>query len=150
MAQDQETGRERVHRLGTEIDDSGVPWALLAREQNGALQFAGPATIRPTSHIRAEWREVRQDVDREPCIEGVGESQQGAMSEGSELSISRPKATRDRHDWSESMLRTMSALSRNFLTAQMDWISSHRASTFVLRFPGVLRNLVERLWRPRT
>jgi hypothetical protein len=49
--------RERVHRLGTEIDDSGVPWALLAREQNGALQLAGPAIIRPPSHIRAEWRE---------------------------------------------------------------------------------------------
>jgi bifunctional non-homologous end joining protein LigD len=22
--------------LGTEVDDSGIPWALLAREQNGA------------------------------------------------------------------------------------------------------------------
>jgi ATP-dependent DNA ligase len=29
--------------LGTEIDDSGIPWALLARERNGELEFAGPA-----------------------------------------------------------------------------------------------------------
>jgi hypothetical protein len=29
--------------LGTEIDDSGIPWALLAREQDGDLEFAGPA-----------------------------------------------------------------------------------------------------------
>jgi ATP-dependent DNA ligase len=28
--------------LGTEIDDSGIPWALLAREQYGELKFAGP------------------------------------------------------------------------------------------------------------
>jgi hypothetical protein len=33
--------------LGTETDDSGIPWALLAREQNGALEFAGPAILRP-------------------------------------------------------------------------------------------------------
>jgi ATP-dependent DNA ligase len=26
--------------LGTETDDSGIPWALLAREQDGELQFA--------------------------------------------------------------------------------------------------------------
>jgi hypothetical protein len=32
--------------LGTEIDDSGIPWALVAREQDGELQFAGPAIIR--------------------------------------------------------------------------------------------------------
>ena len=41
--------------LGTEVDDSGIPWALLAREQNGDLQFAGPAILRPPSHARAEW-----------------------------------------------------------------------------------------------
>jgi hypothetical protein len=33
--------------LGTEIDDSGIPWALLAREHDGALEFAGPAILRP-------------------------------------------------------------------------------------------------------
>jgi hypothetical protein len=30
--------------LGTEIDDSGIPWALLAREQDGELEFAGLAS----------------------------------------------------------------------------------------------------------
>jgi bifunctional non-homologous end joining protein LigD len=43
--------------LGTEIDDSGIPWALLAREHDGALEFAGPAILRPPSHARAEWAE---------------------------------------------------------------------------------------------
>src|SRR6476659_1620726 len=43
--------------LGTEVDDSGIPWALLAREQDGKLQFAGPAIIRPPSHSGAEWAE---------------------------------------------------------------------------------------------
>ena len=41
--------------LGTEVDDSGIPWALLAREQDGELEFAGPAILRPPSHARAEW-----------------------------------------------------------------------------------------------
>jgi bifunctional non-homologous end joining protein LigD len=43
--------------LGTEIDDSGIPWALLARERNGELEFAGPAIFRPPSHVTAEWAE---------------------------------------------------------------------------------------------
>jgi DNA ligase D-like protein (predicted ligase) len=43
--------------LGTEVDDSGIPWALLAREQDGKLEFAGPAILRPPSHARAEWAE---------------------------------------------------------------------------------------------
>ena len=42
--------------LGTEVDDSGIPWALLAREKEGELEFAGPAIIRPPSHARTEWR----------------------------------------------------------------------------------------------
>src|SRR5262245_35518414 len=41
--------------IGTEIDDNGVPWALLAREQDGELEFAGPAILRPPSYSRAEW-----------------------------------------------------------------------------------------------
>ena len=43
--------------LGTEVDDSGIPWALLAREKEGELEFAGPAIIRPPSHARTEWIE---------------------------------------------------------------------------------------------
>jgi bifunctional non-homologous end joining protein LigD len=41
--------------LGTEHDDSGTPWALLARDRDGQLEFAGPAILRPSSHKRAEW-----------------------------------------------------------------------------------------------
>jgi len=41
--------------LGTEVDESGVPWALLAREHEGELEFAGPAIMRAPSHARAEW-----------------------------------------------------------------------------------------------
>src|SRR5262245_34414400 len=41
--------------LGTEVDDSGIPWALLAPEQHGVLEFAGPAILRPPSRVRAEW-----------------------------------------------------------------------------------------------
>jgi bifunctional non-homologous end joining protein LigD len=43
--------------LGTEVDGSGIPWAMLAREQNGELEFAGPAIMKAPSHARAEWAE---------------------------------------------------------------------------------------------
>jgi DNA invertase Pin-like site-specific DNA recombinase len=33
---------------------------IAGSEQNGALQFAGPAIIRPPSHARAEERKIRQ------------------------------------------------------------------------------------------
>ena len=58
--------------LGTEIDDSGIPWALLAREQDGALEFAGPAILRPPSHARAEWAEkfATMAIDR-PAPKGL-------------------------------------------------------------------------------
>jgi hypothetical protein len=64
--------------LGTERD-SGVPWALLAREQDGELEFDGPAILRPPSHTRAEW--VHRDVDRETGIEGLAESEQDAVAQ---------------------------------------------------------------------
>jgi len=43
--------------LGTETDDSGIPWALLARGRGGELDFAGPAILKPPSHATAEWAE---------------------------------------------------------------------------------------------
>jgi bifunctional non-homologous end joining protein LigD len=43
--------------LGTERDESGVPWALLATEQEGRLAFAGPAILNPPHALRAAWRE---------------------------------------------------------------------------------------------
>jgi bifunctional non-homologous end joining protein LigD len=33
--------------LGTEPDSDGVPWALLASERDGQLEFAGPAILNP-------------------------------------------------------------------------------------------------------
>jgi ATP-dependent DNA ligase len=59
--------------LGTEVDDSGIPWALLAREQDGELQFAGPAIIRPPSYARAEWSEkfAAMSIDK-PALKGLG------------------------------------------------------------------------------
>jgi bifunctional non-homologous end joining protein LigD len=58
--------------LGTEIDDSGIPWALLAREHNGELEFAGPAIIRPPSHARAEWTEKFAAIAIEkPALKGL-------------------------------------------------------------------------------
>jgi bifunctional non-homologous end joining protein LigD len=57
--------------LGTETDDSGIPWALLAREQNGALEFAGPAILRPPSNARAEWAEKLAAISIEkPALKG--------------------------------------------------------------------------------
>jgi hypothetical protein len=43
--------------LGTERDESGVPWALLATEQDGRLAFAGPAIFNLPQALRAAWRE---------------------------------------------------------------------------------------------
>src|SRR4029079_2417188 len=58
--------------LGTEIDDSGIPWALLAREQNGALDFAGPAILRPPATDRAEWAEKFSAMAIEkPALNGL-------------------------------------------------------------------------------
>ena len=67
--------------LGTEVDDSGIPWALLAREQDGELEFAGPAIMQAAVTCQSRMgREVRRDVDREAGIEGAEASQQGAMA----------------------------------------------------------------------
>jgi bifunctional non-homologous end joining protein LigD len=58
--------------LGTEVDDSGIPWARLAREQNGDLEFAGPATISTPSHTRAEWADKFAAMSIEkPAFKGL-------------------------------------------------------------------------------
>jgi hypothetical protein len=44
--------------LGTERDSDGIPWALLAREHDGELEFAGPAILRTPTHARAEWAQL--------------------------------------------------------------------------------------------
>jgi hypothetical protein len=58
--------------LGTEIDDSGIPWALLARERNGELEFAGPAILRAPPNARTEWAEkfAAMSVDK-PALKGL-------------------------------------------------------------------------------
>jgi bifunctional non-homologous end joining protein LigD len=43
--------------LGTERDSDGVPWALLASDRDGRLEFAGPAILGPPQALRATWRE---------------------------------------------------------------------------------------------
>jgi hypothetical protein len=62
--------------IGTEIDDSGIPWALLAREQNGEVEFAGPAILRPPGASQGRvGREIRCSVDRQAGAEGLEEGQ---------------------------------------------------------------------------
>ena len=54
--------------------------ALLAREQDGELKFAGPAILRP-HHVRdPSGPRSSQDVDREAGIAGAEARQQGAMA----------------------------------------------------------------------
>jgi hypothetical protein len=43
--------------LGTERDSDGVPWALLASDRDGRLEFAGAAIFKPPQALRAAWRE---------------------------------------------------------------------------------------------
>jgi hypothetical protein len=43
--------------LGTDRDASGIPWALLASDRNGALEFVGPASLNPPQALRSAWRE---------------------------------------------------------------------------------------------
>ena len=43
--------------LGTDRDADGVPWALLASDRDGQLEFAGPAILNPPQALRAAWRE---------------------------------------------------------------------------------------------
>ena len=44
--------------LGTEVDDSGIPWALLAADCDGQLKFAGPAILNPPRQDRGKWSEL--------------------------------------------------------------------------------------------
>src|SRR5262245_47353039 len=57
---------------GTEIDDNGIPCALLARERDGDLEFAGPAILRPPSHAKAEWADKFAAMSLEkPALKGL-------------------------------------------------------------------------------
>jgi DNA ligase D-like protein (predicted ligase) len=58
--------------LGTEVDATGIPWALLARDRGGKLEFAGPAILRPPSGARTEWTEklAAVSIDK-PALQGM-------------------------------------------------------------------------------
>jgi bifunctional non-homologous end joining protein LigD len=43
--------------LGIKRDSDGVPWALLASDRDGRLEFAGPAILNPPQALRAAWSE---------------------------------------------------------------------------------------------
>ena len=43
--------------LGTERASDSVPWALLASDRGGKLEFAGPAILNPPQGLRAAWRD---------------------------------------------------------------------------------------------
>jgi ATP-dependent DNA ligase len=43
--------------LGTDRDAEGVPWALLASDRDGRLEFVGPAILNPPQALKAAWRE---------------------------------------------------------------------------------------------
>ena len=58
--------------LGTERDSDGVPWALLASDRDGRLEFAGPAILNPPQALRAAWRErMAALVAAKPPLRGL-------------------------------------------------------------------------------
>jgi hypothetical protein len=44
--------------LGTDRDAHCIPWALLASDRDGALEFAGPAILNPPQRERGSWGEL--------------------------------------------------------------------------------------------
>jgi len=46
--------------VGTDRDASGIPWALLASDRNGALEFVGPAILNPP---QAQQGRIRRSAD---------------------------------------------------------------------------------------
>ena len=57
--------------LGTDRNSDGVPWALLATDRDGRLEFAGPAILSPPRALRAAWRErMAVLADTKPPLRG--------------------------------------------------------------------------------
>ena len=44
--------------LGTERDSDGVPWALLASDRDGRLEYIGSAILNPPRQDRGKWSEL--------------------------------------------------------------------------------------------
>jgi bifunctional non-homologous end joining protein LigD len=58
--------------LGTERDSDGVPWALLASDRDGRLEFAGPAILNPPRALRAAWSERMAELAlAKPTLSGL-------------------------------------------------------------------------------
>jgi hypothetical protein len=58
--------------VGTETDDSGIPWALLASDRDGELQFAGPAILNLPKEFRIAWAERMAELAlAKPSLAGM-------------------------------------------------------------------------------
>ena len=58
--------------LGTERDADGVPWALLAWDPDGRLEFDGPTILNPPQALRAAWKEQMAALAvATPTVEGL-------------------------------------------------------------------------------
>src|SRR4051794_16287949 len=58
--------------LGTDRDADGVPWALLASDRDGRLEFAGPAILNPPRRDREKWGELMASLAvAKPPLKGL-------------------------------------------------------------------------------
>ena len=58
--------------LGTDRDANGIPWALLATDCGGALEFAGPAILNPCQQDRGKWSELmKAQAVAKPPLKGL-------------------------------------------------------------------------------
>jgi bifunctional non-homologous end joining protein LigD len=58
--------------LGTDRDANGIPWALLASNRGGTLEFAGPAILNPPRQDREKWSELMAAVAvAKPPLKGL-------------------------------------------------------------------------------
>src|SRR5690349_19762796 len=58
--------------LGTNRDTNGIPWALLASERDGRLEFTGAAILNPPQNDRARWSELMAALAlAKPPLEGL-------------------------------------------------------------------------------
>jgi hypothetical protein len=44
--------------LGTDRDANGIPWALLAADRDGELEYIGSAILNPPRQDRGKWSEL--------------------------------------------------------------------------------------------
>ena len=61
----------RMLIAATEIDDSGIPWALLAREQDSELICRAGNVTNALKRQSRIGRQLRGDGDRKPALKGL-------------------------------------------------------------------------------